>query len=293
MFAVAEWSTTATFRKTMLTSAPIWVNLTNIPAELYSLKGLSYIASGIGEPLHTDKMRLDPLTVGEAKVKVEVQLDAPLPESIEIEDEEGSVITINANYPWTPPKCSGCGEFGHKLQSCQLKSVQSQPQVTVTERSRETTETEPEAGPPSSVGPKNFTPPDTTPNGPASSLQPTASVASPIAHPVDTVSASPIAPSVNIESAPQITLPATTIISPSPTVMSTREQSCLLSPQPLPTRQQSPPQEIAQSKFHFDNEDQIILEAQRVLRSRATRTSRDLSDFTLVGKARKGKGKMQ
>ncbi|XP_010549581.1 PREDICTED: uncharacterized protein LOC104820719 [Tarenaya hassleriana] len=141
MFSVVEWSAIATFRTITLTSAPIWVNLTNIPAELYSLKGISYIASGIGEPLHTDKMRLDPLSVGEAKVKVEVQLDATLPQAIEIEDEQGSVITVNAAYPWILPKCINCGEFGHKLQSCPVRQSQPLQRVVETGTSIETPKT--------------------------------------------------------------------------------------------------------------------------------------------------------
>ncbi|XP_010527291.1 PREDICTED: uncharacterized protein LOC104804647 [Tarenaya hassleriana] len=123
-------------------SAPIWVNLTNIPAELYSLKGISYIASGISEPLHTDKMRLDPLSVGEAKVKVEVQLGAILPQAIEIEDEQGSVITVNAAYPWIPPKCINCGEFGHKLQSCPVRQSQPLQRVVETGTSIETVDSQ-------------------------------------------------------------------------------------------------------------------------------------------------------
>ncbi|XP_010534689.1 PREDICTED: proline-rich receptor-like protein kinase PERK2 [Tarenaya hassleriana] len=80
----------------------------NISAELYSLKGISYIASGIGEPLHTERMRVDPSSVGEACVKVEIQLGSTLPDLVEIEDDKGGIIGIKVNYAWIPPRCLTC-----------------------------------------------------------------------------------------------------------------------------------------------------------------------------------------
>ncbi|XP_010549541.1 PREDICTED: pollen-specific leucine-rich repeat extensin-like protein 3 [Tarenaya hassleriana] len=89
MFMLSEWTPVASLRKPTLSSAPIWVTLKHIPTEMYSLKGISYIVSGIGEHLHTDKMRLDPLSIDEARVKIEVQLGGPLPLVVEIEDDSG------------------------------------------------------------------------------------------------------------------------------------------------------------------------------------------------------------
>ena len=34
---------------------PIWVHLGNVPLELFTLDGLSYIANAIGNPLYMDK----------------------------------------------------------------------------------------------------------------------------------------------------------------------------------------------------------------------------------------------
>ena len=46
----------------------------------YSRLGLSHVASGLGELMQTHKPRLETTTLGEAKLLVEVELDA-LPES--------------------------------------------------------------------------------------------------------------------------------------------------------------------------------------------------------------------
>ncbi|CAN6974801.1 unnamed protein product [Brassica oleracea var. botrytis] len=48
-------------------------------AELYSLDGISVVASGVGEPLHTEKSRLDPYHLGDTKVKVEIDLSKTPP----------------------------------------------------------------------------------------------------------------------------------------------------------------------------------------------------------------------
>lgn len=56
---------------TELTTAPTWDVLKNVPPQMYSLDGISVIASAIGEPLHTEKSLLDPYHFGDTKVKVE------------------------------------------------------------------------------------------------------------------------------------------------------------------------------------------------------------------------------
>lgn len=54
-FSVYPWSTDGHLTVQELTSAPTWAVLKNVPPHLYSLDGISVVASGIGEPLHTEK----------------------------------------------------------------------------------------------------------------------------------------------------------------------------------------------------------------------------------------------
>ncbi|CDY26354.1 BnaA03g60300D [Brassica napus] len=73
-FSVYPWSADGNLAAQELLFAPTWAVLKNVPPQLYSLKGISVVASGIGEPLHTENSRLDPYHFGDTKVKVEIDL---------------------------------------------------------------------------------------------------------------------------------------------------------------------------------------------------------------------------
>lgn len=62
------------------------------------------IASGIGEPLHTEHSRLDPYHFGDTKVKVEIDLEVPPPGFIEVRDAIGHSIRIRAQNLRLPPE---------------------------------------------------------------------------------------------------------------------------------------------------------------------------------------------
>ena len=92
--------------------------LKNVPPQLYSLKGISVVASGIGKPLHIENSRLDPYHFGDTKVKVEIDLAHNPPEVVEVRDTQGNSVRINIEYPSLPPKCINCGKFGHLMNRC-------------------------------------------------------------------------------------------------------------------------------------------------------------------------------
>ena len=117
---VYPWSPEGLLKLEELKSAPTWAILKNVPPQLYSLDGISVIASGIGEPLHTEKSRLDPINLGVTKVKVVIQLDQPLPTSVIVQDIQGNSARIEVDYPRPPPHCLNCGKYGHLLSRCPL-----------------------------------------------------------------------------------------------------------------------------------------------------------------------------
>lgn len=118
-FTVHPWSSEGSLVIPELATAPIWTVLRNVPPQMYSLDGLSVIASAIGEPLHTEKSRLDPFSFGDTKVKVEICLDSSPPTTIIVRDSEGNKVRVGVSYPRLPPKCCNCGRFGHLLNRCQ------------------------------------------------------------------------------------------------------------------------------------------------------------------------------
>lgn len=117
LFTVTAWSPTATLTPIKLVSLPIWVVIKDVPPQLYSLPGLSTIASGIGEPLHTEKHHLPPLAP-DTRIKVEILLNKDLPNSVLVMDDEGTELRVWVEYPRLPPKCDYCNEYGHLYHRC-------------------------------------------------------------------------------------------------------------------------------------------------------------------------------
>lgn len=129
---VYPWSPEGPLELEELQSAPTWAILKNIPPQLYSLEGISVVASAIGDPLHTEKSRLDPINIGVTKVKVIIQLDATLPTTVVVRDSLGNTARVAVEYPRPPPKCVNCGRYGQLLNRCPqplLKKTPFRPNV--------------------------------------------------------------------------------------------------------------------------------------------------------------------
>ncbi|XP_019083110.1 PREDICTED: uncharacterized protein LOC104700716 isoform X3 [Camelina sativa] len=107
-----------TFDLLEISTIPVWVTLKNIPHRLYSIPGISHIASGLGAPMATYKPRLDPSLMGEAKILVEVELSKAFPPRIAAADKRGNISMVNVEYAWIPAVCGDCGQLGHKASRC-------------------------------------------------------------------------------------------------------------------------------------------------------------------------------
>ncbi|XP_039041009.1 uncharacterized protein LOC120179498 [Hibiscus syriacus] len=97
---------------------PVWVQLYNIPLELYSKKGLSYVVSALGVPLYMDSITASKERLEFAKVCVEVEAGVRLPRSIAIKLRDGIVCSVIVVIPWFPSWCSKCKIFGHSDKIC-------------------------------------------------------------------------------------------------------------------------------------------------------------------------------
>lgn len=117
-FSVYPWTADGNLAAQELLFAPTWVVLKSIPPQLYSLDGISVVARGIGDPLHTEKSPLDPYHFGDTKVKVEIDLSKTPPEVVEVRDTQGNSVRVNVEYPSLPPKCLNCGKFCHFMNRC-------------------------------------------------------------------------------------------------------------------------------------------------------------------------------
>lgn len=57
-----------------------------------------------------------------AHLKVKADCTKPLPTYAEVERENGDIVPLYVEYPWTPPTCPCCQEIGHLETLCPKSS---------------------------------------------------------------------------------------------------------------------------------------------------------------------------
>ncbi|KAK8573995.1 hypothetical protein V6N13_096992 [Hibiscus sabdariffa] len=120
-----KWKPNMTSMNFNLGRIPVWVHLNGIPLELFSKRGLSYIASAIGSPLYMDGVTASKQRLAYAKVCVEVSTASSIPSSVDVILQNGLSVSIGVDVPWLPPKCSKCSVFGHSDKACFVDSTGS------------------------------------------------------------------------------------------------------------------------------------------------------------------------
>ncbi|XP_039064772.1 uncharacterized protein LOC120209999 [Hibiscus syriacus] len=117
-----------------LTKIPVWVHLFNVPLELYSRAGLSYIASAIGVPLSMDSVTAEKTRLEFAKICLEIGPNDKIPEYVEVVLNDGSVTSVLVEIPWLPPSCRSCKMFGHTEKGCKVHKQTAQQPTQVWKR---------------------------------------------------------------------------------------------------------------------------------------------------------------
>ncbi|KAK8627588.1 hypothetical protein V6N13_135197 [Hibiscus sabdariffa] len=87
VIVLRKWSPRLNLDVLTLDSAPVWVRLWHIPLELYSQKGLGYLASAI------------------------------------VDLGDGLTVSVGVELDWSPPRCHCCSVFGHLEENCPNKKV--------------------------------------------------------------------------------------------------------------------------------------------------------------------------
>lgn len=116
-FFVTEWKASFSLNPPSLQQAPIWASINQVPFDLITEEGLSFISRPLGQIVDAKPFN----SVSSVDVKVIVDLTKPLPNSIEIERDDGAVVLLSVTYPWFPPLCPVCNEIGHKANLCPSK----------------------------------------------------------------------------------------------------------------------------------------------------------------------------
>ncbi|XVE48983.1 hypothetical protein DITRI_Ditri01bG0045400 [Diplodiscus trichospermus] len=134
---VRKWEPGLTTLDLDFSRIPLWVHLSNVPLELFTKEGLSYIASAIGNPLYMDRIIAAQQRLAYAKICVELDVNLEVPDSIEVQMKDGTLITIWVETPWYPLKRQVCNSFGHSSKYCAKKEIKKEMQKWVPKKKNE------------------------------------------------------------------------------------------------------------------------------------------------------------
>lgn len=115
---VAKWDPGVVPKKPELTSAPIWLELRNVPLQLFHEEALERIAGLVGEPKFLHPSTANKKNLDVAKVFTIIDPRKPLPEAVNAQFDSGEIARISVSSPWMPPVCEHCKEIGHSLKRC-------------------------------------------------------------------------------------------------------------------------------------------------------------------------------
>ncbi|KAF3572181.1 hypothetical protein F2Q69_00063303 [Brassica cretica] len=119
---VSAWNPAGTLALLEITTIPVWLTLKNIPHQLYSKKGISWIASGIGAPMLTSKPWLD------------TEVNVPTPPR-----QSASIATETTHAVSSPKVVSKTSKAPSSETDCMSEKAQLTPNSGYNETSTSTT----------------------------------------------------------------------------------------------------------------------------------------------------------
>ncbi|XP_056862477.1 uncharacterized protein LOC130510146 [Raphanus sativus] len=116
---VDKWEPGVVPSKPELTSAPIWLELRNVPLQFFNEDGLERIAGLVGQPKFLHPTTANKTNLEVAKVFTIIDPRKPLPEAVNVQFQSGAVSRVLVSSPnWMPPVCGICKEVGHVSKRC-------------------------------------------------------------------------------------------------------------------------------------------------------------------------------
>ena len=97
---------------------PIWIRFPNLPLQCWSPLCLSKLASVVGKPLRLDTPTSSITRLSYARVLVETDLSADLPNLITISLPNGASMSQKVQYESLPRFCKKCRSLGHNTSAC-------------------------------------------------------------------------------------------------------------------------------------------------------------------------------
>ena len=115
---VDKWEPGVIPAKPELTSAPIWLELRNVPFQFFNEDGLERIAGLVGHPKFLHPATANKTNLEVAKVFTVIDPRKPLPEAVNVQFDSGDISRVLLSSPWMPPVCGFCKEVGHVTKRC-------------------------------------------------------------------------------------------------------------------------------------------------------------------------------
>ncbi|GAV92219.1 DUF4283 domain-containing protein, partial [Cephalotus follicularis] len=116
--ALRRWEEGMSLSKDSFSSIPVWVKLANVPPELWTRPGLSYVASALGVPLCMDAATSAGNRLNFAHVCVEMKASSSFLNSFKVRQRSGILAEVMVQYVWKPSVCSACRVFDHSSKQC-------------------------------------------------------------------------------------------------------------------------------------------------------------------------------
>jgi hypothetical protein len=114
---IKPWHTSFNSAEEIPSRVPVWVRLPRLPLEFWREDIFHSISMLLGKPVGSATQTQDRKVISFARICVEVDLNNPLPDSMEI--CMGSISWIQQlDYETLPFRCRLCHEYGHLLRRC-------------------------------------------------------------------------------------------------------------------------------------------------------------------------------
>ena len=114
---IKPWHIGFNFVEEIPSRVPVWVRLPWLPLEFWREDILHSISLLLGKPVGSATQTQDRKIISYARICVEVDLNNPLPDSMEICLGSSSWIQ-QLDYETLPFRCRICHEYGHLLRKC-------------------------------------------------------------------------------------------------------------------------------------------------------------------------------
>ncbi|GAV59561.1 DUF4283 domain-containing protein [Cephalotus follicularis] len=118
--ALRRWEEGMSLSKDSFSSILVWVKLANVPSELWTKPGLSYVASALGVPLCMDAATAAGNCLSFARVCIEMKASSNFPTSYKVRRRNGTLVEVMVQYARKPSPCSVCKVFDHSSKQCHL-----------------------------------------------------------------------------------------------------------------------------------------------------------------------------